>query len=401
MRLFWLLALAALISTAHAEIRVKIGSTFDLTEQASGVSREMLVGLKAAFDQAPTQGIQIEHIVHDDKYDPVLTASFVHQLIEIERVVALVGSTGTPNAVASLPLITQANIPAIGFYTGADILRTGTDLVVNFRPSYADEVVNLFERFLRDGILPQQVCLYLQNDSFGLSGITGLRRALSSYNTTEVPAIDHILQSLNAIEQIPADQSHLRNGMGPVGFYDRTITRAREGFESLRDWERVSGQLCRAIIIVATQDPALDFMFYSRRNRRAWAAGLVSVMNRDYLERQMRNFADLGTVYFSQVVPPVDADLPIVQGALTTIGLPPRLNTTSLEGYIVGRLVIHGIKQAAQQGQVTGEALVRALLGNRIELDGLTLDFTRSNQGSQRTWLWQFDATIGQFALSE
>ncbi len=396
-----LLGLSVAVAQPATTTPVTVGSVMDLSEQAAGVARELLVGIQAAIAQAQQDGLAIRHVVRDDKYDPQRTALLVGELLASENIVALVGNTGTANAIAAMPTVTAAKIPSIGYYTGADALRPGTGLIVNYRPSYSDEVVAMFNRFVREGALPQQVCLYLQNDGFGLSGIDGLRRALSSHNTTEFPAINGALQALDAIDATPDNQKNLRNGIGPVGFYDRNLNRSREGFESLRDWERSSGQICRAVIIVASQDPALDFIFYSRKNRRAWGVGLISVMNRTYLERQLRNFADLGTVYFSQVVPPPTMDMPLLQAAHQHIGAPPALNNTSLEGYIVGRLTIYGIQAAAKEGPVTGERIANALLGQKIDLDGLQLDFTKSNQGSQQTWLWRFNSDSSQFELSE
>ena len=87
----------------------------------------------------------------------------------------------------------------------------------------------------------------------------------------------------------------------------------------------------------------------------------------------------------TQVVPPLDSDLPIVAEARAALG--DDFGYVTLEGYIVGKLWLAAMN--AIEGPITRRAFLAALRGRRFELGGLTMDFTEDNQGSDLVLLTQ------------
>lgn len=83
----------------------------------------------------------------------------------------------------------------------------------------------------------------------------------------------------------------------------------------------------------------------------------------------------------TQVVPPPDSDLPIVQEARTALG--KNYGYVSQEGYIVGKLLLHGLRQLeTDEKTITRTNLLATFKGQQFDLGGLTMDFSNDNQGS-------------------
>lgn len=80
----------------------------------------MRVGLEAAIsahNTAPANTVNLRLLALDDGYEPARTAPNMRQLIEQERVVAIVGNVGTPTAVA-IPIAIETGTLFIGAFTG-------------------------------------------------------------------------------------------------------------------------------------------------------------------------------------------------------------------------------------------------------------------------------------------
>ena len=64
---------------------------------------------------------------------------------------ALLGYVGTPTGVAHLPVVTQAKVPLVGMFTGAEALRAPLNrYVFHVRASYYDETEKIVEQVVVD-----------------------------------------------------------------------------------------------------------------------------------------------------------------------------------------------------------------------------------------------------------
>jgi ABC-type branched-subunit amino acid transport system substrate-binding protein len=102
--------------------------------------------------------------------------------------------------------------------------------------------------------------------------------------------------------------------------------------------------------------------------------------------------ADGAGVFVTQVVPfPYDsASMPLVaeyQAALTASDPAATPSFVSLEGYVVGRLVVMALKRI--DGPITRTALLQSIFGSgSFNLGGMELSFSaENNQGSNRVFL--------------
>ncbi len=375
--LFGLLLAGWLAGTTGAlaqvtDTTVRVGGVMALQGAISGLGQNMKAGLEAAFKGATVQGRGIEFGVLNDSYNPPDTVEATRKLLA-DGVFAMVGNVGTPTASVALPILAEQKIPAVGFYTGADLLRPGIGDVINFRASYTQEIAAVIDAALRAGVKPQQVCAFVQNDSFGMAGMAGIKMALGKQPGTEATIV-----TLEKIIAMPGE-SPQRNNIGPVGVYARDTLFVRDGYQSLKTWEQTTGNRCRLVVTVGVYEPIAQFMAYARKlKNEPWVISAPSVVGAESLKDEFRKYGIQENIIVTQVVPALDSPLPIVESARKALG--DKLGYISLEGYIVGRMFLAILDKAG--GTPTPESFVRAARGQQYDLDGLKLDFSDDNQGS-------------------
>jgi branched-chain amino acid transport system substrate-binding protein len=226
---------------------------------------------------------------------------------------------------------------------------------------------------LAAGLKPTEVCAYAQNDAYGMGGVKGFRAALPSN-----PARSRLSPSWTRVLDIPGDNPK-RNGIGPVGVYQRDTVSAREGYQSLKQWEAASGNRCRLVATTAVYDPAAAFMdtpatranpgFSARpRLRRAFPwrpcsrnmASPIRSSPRRSCHRWIRRCR-----WWWRRARRWAQNLELRE---------------SLESYIVGKLFLT-IMQAIE-GPLTRENFLKAARRQPYDIGGVKVDFTTDNQGS-------------------
>ena len=100
---------------------------------------------------------------------------------------ALIGAVGTPTSKAAEPIATEAGVPYVGAFTGAEFLRDARKrpTVINVRASYYQETEEMVERLTRDlGV--KRIGILYQDDSYGRAGLSGTLQALHRRGMTLV-----------------------------------------------------------------------------------------------------------------------------------------------------------------------------------------------------------------------
>jgi branched-chain amino acid transport system substrate-binding protein len=353
----------AAASTARAETgvyddRIVFGQSAALEGPAAALGRGVQEGILAAFHQVNedggVDGRMLDLITYDDGYEPERAIANVNRLIDEDGVFAIIGEVGTPTSSAVQPIASGADIPFVGPLTGAAFLRDPSlNNVVNVRASYDQEAEAWIEHLTNDLGLDRIAILY-QDDSFGRAGLEGVRRAMEERGLTLVAE----------------------------GTYMRNTTAVKRAVLAIRKAQP------QAVVIVGAYRPAAEFI------RIARGLGLDPVfVNISFVGSQaLAN--DLGAdgegVIVTQVVPsPQDISIPLVADyneALEELdpGLTPGF--VSLEGYIVGRLVIAALQ--AMGPDVTRAGLLDTITGiGEFDLGGVELSFgPGDNQGMDHVY---------------
>jgi branched-chain amino acid transport system substrate-binding protein len=162
--------------------RILLGQAAVFSGPAAQLGIQMRNGIKAYFEsvneRGGVHGRRLELISEDDRYEPSVAPSASKKLIEEHRVFALLGYVGTPTGAAHLPVTTQARVPLVGMFTGAEILRVPFNrYVFHVRASYYDETEKIVEQVVATG--GQRISVFYQADAYGEAGRKGTEIALT------------------------------------------------------------------------------------------------------------------------------------------------------------------------------------------------------------------------------
>lgn len=350
---------------------IRVGGVMDLKGDSRGLGEGMRNGIEAAFKGVTVKGRRLEFTPLNDNYSPPKTIESTVKLLD-EGVFIMLGNVGTPTAKVSLPILADQQVPAVGFFTGAGILRPGVGDIVNFRASYVQETAAVISSALDAGLKSTEICAFVQNDAYGMAGVAGIKRALSGREGTE--GIIPLLEEIMAMEGATPP----RNNVGPVGVYQRNTLFSRDGYASLKNWETETGTKCRLVVSVGTYTAIARFAAYARNKGDDWFVSAVSFTGADNFKAALNQFDVQDRVIMTQVVPPLDSKLPIVAEARKALG--NNFGYVSLEGYIVGKLFVAAVENI--NGPVTRQNLLKAVRGKKFDIGGLKMDFSRDNQGS-------------------
>src|ERR1700690_2913671 len=343
----------ALADDGVAKDKILFGQVAALHGPAQALGQGMREGILAAFDEANRSGgingrkLELKSV--DDGYEPEKTIEATKKIINEDHVFALVGSVGTPTSKAGQPIATDAKVPFIGPFTGAEFLRDPYNrYVVNVRSSYFQETEAWIEHLTKDLGITRIAILY-QDDAFGLAGLEGVKLAMAKRNMSLVAS----------------------------GAFKRNTTAVKS---ALLDIVKGNPQ---AIVTVGPYKPIAEFIKLAHQLKFDAAVVAISFVGSDSLAEELGNQG--AGVIVSQVVPfPRDKSLPLIvsyQKAIAAVNPKSKPGFVSLEGYIVGRLVVEALKRTP--GEPTREGFLDAMAKAPFDLGGLTLSYgPAKNQGS-------------------
>ena len=104
----------------------------------------------------------------------------------------------------------------------------------------------------------------------------------------------------------------------------------------------------------------------------------VSFTGAGHLRQALAELKISSGIIMTQVVPPLDSALPIMEEARRKLG--DAFGWVTLEGYIVGRMWLKAMTDAGSA--LSRNSALAALRGKKFNLGGLLMDFTDDNQGS-------------------
>lgn len=110
------------LSQGVTESTIKVGNTAATSGALAAVGVPFNAGIEAYFktvnDAGGIDGRQIEFVHYDDEFDPIKAKAFTEQLINDDKVFAIVGHFGTPTIGATIDLLKESGIPTVYFAAG-------------------------------------------------------------------------------------------------------------------------------------------------------------------------------------------------------------------------------------------------------------------------------------------
>ncbi len=341
---------------------IVFGQSAAVSGPAAELGENMNLGIRAAFEEANREGgvhgRALRLLLRDDRYEAEAAIESTRALIE-HGIFGLIGAVGTPTSRVAAPIASAAQVPYIGAFTGAELLR-GDDqrYVVNLRASYYQETEEMVERLTTDLGFSRIAILY-QDDSYGQAGLTGVIRALDRRDMA----------------------------LAGEGTYVRNTVAVKRALLNLRS------NSPQAVIIIGAYGAAAEFILWARKIGMQAVFVNISFVGSNALLNALGRGGD--GVVVTQVVPfPRDTDLPAVaryQEAIRRIDGSAQPGFVSLEGYLAGRLVVEALRASADPGGAppTREAFLQTLEdAGPIDLDGFTVQYgPADNQGSDEVFL--------------
>ena len=349
---------------AHAEPgvsdnRIVFGQSAAFEGPAAALGLGMREGILASFNEANAtggvNGRRLELVSYDDGYEPEQAIANTKRLIDENGVFALVGEVGTPTSNAAQPIATEAGVPFIGPFTGAAFLRNPSfGNVINIRGSYDQETEAWIEHLTTDLGVSRIAILY-QDDTFGRAGLSGVSKAME------------------------------KRGMKLVaeGTFEGNTTAVKTALLAIRKGDP------EAVVMVGTYKPCAEFIKLAHRLKLNAVFVNISFVGANALAKELG--ADGKGVVVTQVVPfPWDTSLPLVaryQAALKAANRNADIGFVSLEGYMVGQLIVEALGHV--NGPVTRAGLLSTIKEvGTFDVGGITLSYgPDDNQGMDQVFL--------------
>ncbi len=196
--------------TGVTDTTVKVGTHTPLTGPAAAGYSSISAAATAYFaylnENGGVHGREIEYIVKDDGYNPANTQTVVRELVQQDKVFAILNGLGTATHQSVLEFLNQNAVPDLFVASGSTSWNQPETYpwTFGFNADYVVEGAALAQ-YATDEHPGEAVCLLGQDDDFGDEFLEGLELALGADGVTAVERYSVSNQDVTA--QIGALQS--------------------------------------------------------------------------------------------------------------------------------------------------------------------------------------------------
>jgi serine/threonine protein kinase/ABC-type branched-subunit amino acid transport system substrate-binding protein len=366
---------------------ILMGMSAAFTGPAKELGRGMKVGVETYFDEVNDEGgvfgRHVTLVTHDDGYETDRALPAMKELIEQDKVFAIIGNVGTPTAQVAAPYAVSQRTLFYGAFSGASILRHDPPdrYVINYRASYIEEtskaVIYMVDQLK---LPPSSIVAFTQNDAFGDAGFDGVAKGLHKFGVDKV----NILHT-----RYQRNTSDVEAAVAQVLEYHRATNSRAAALHPVR-----------GIIMMGTYRPLAKFVRLVKDANINAVFDTVSFVGSDALAEE---FSQLGASYgegviVTQVVPlPRSAATAAIayRQSLKKYFRDERPGFVSFEGYLAAKVYVEALKHAGPH--VTTEKLIDAFEGiHNLDIGtGGPITFGPSeHQGSHKVWGTMLDGNL-------
>ncbi|MFM9927523.1 ABC transporter substrate-binding protein [Variovorax sp. H27-G14] len=303
-----------------SDTTIRIGQSAVFSGPAKDFGVDYRAGIKLYFDRVNksggVNGRKIELISYDDAYDPAKTAVNTAKLIDEDKVFALTGYVATGNLAAAMPLAEKAGVPMFAPLVGTSSFRAKVNHhLFHVRAGYDVELRKIISHLSTIGI--QSIAVVYQDSAFGKSNLATCEELAADYKVKVLKTFPLAITAEDAKAVVSG------------------LAEAKPG----------------AVVMIMAGRMVEVFM----RDYRASAGGAplytLSVGITDAVGSAKRLDGKLAGLVTASIVPPPQAlRVPIVadyQRDRAEFG--EKIDSyTSLEGYIVARVMVEGLRRAGK-----------------------------------------------------
>lgn len=177
---------AAAATQGVSKDEIVVGSIQDLSGPLAGFSKPARNGMQMRVNEinalGGVNGRKIKLIVEDSGYDPKKGILATQKLAQNDKIFAMIGTIGTPVAMASMPLLFEKNIPHLFPLTAARQMYDPLHkLKFSFAAPYYDQIRNGVKWMAKERGA-KSFCAIYQDDEFGLEIFHGAEEGLKEIN---------------------------------------------------------------------------------------------------------------------------------------------------------------------------------------------------------------------------
>ncbi|PRM97243.1 amino acid-binding protein [Arcobacter cryaerophilus gv. crypticus] len=301
--------------------------------------------------------------VLDDKYEPDLTYENITNLLK-DDILAFYGIVGTPTNSRVISIIKESQIPYFAPFSGASFLRdTNLSNIINFRPSYKQELENLLDYIVDERKL-EKIAIFYQNDEYGEEGYISTLEILKNKN-------------INLLS---------------TGTYKRNTLSISHAFNEIKNSKpevivMIGAYKANSLFIKkAKNDEVLKNVIFCN----------ISFGDANSIVKELETTnTDTKNLIFSQIVPNYnDKSLKIVQEyqeIMQKYSKDSPLGFISFEAYLASKVLVNQISKIEKSGKLNSKNLLNTLKNPpKNILYELELDF-KNNQLLNKTYLFEYE----------
>ena len=333
--------------------RILLGQSVALTGPAAQLGIQMRNGIKAYLDavnaKGGVNGRKIELTTLDDGYEPARTVPNTKKLIAENKVFALIGYVGTPTSVPVIPIISEAKVPFIGPFTGAEALRAPFNrYIFHVRASYYDETDKIVEQVVSIG--GTNIAVFYQNDGYGQAGLKGVEIATQKRNM-KIAALGTVERNTVMVEEAVA---------------------------------KILAAKPDAVVMISAYTACAEFIRQMKKAGSAATFYNVSFVGSKALADALGK--DGVGVAISQVVPyPWGTAVPVVkeyQQLSEKAGFKD-YNFSAIEGFLVAKVFVEGLRRTGKN--LTREAFIGEMEKmHDVDLGGFYVSYSPTNHAGSK-----------------
>jgi branched-chain amino acid transport system substrate-binding protein len=168
------------------------------------IGRSMAAFFKMVNDRGGIHGRRVELLMRDDGYNPANTRLVVKELVERDKVFAIVGGLGTPTGLAVMDYLNENGVPHVAPASGySGWANPPKRYLFAHSTNYAVES-RLLTKYAAEHLKADRIAVFYQNDPFGKEGLDGVLDmaktlgrsvvATVSYERTDTDYASHALK---------------------------------------------------------------------------------------------------------------------------------------------------------------------------------------------------------------
>jgi ABC-type branched-subunit amino acid transport system substrate-binding protein len=190
------------------DAEILFGTHQPLTGPASGGYSKIAPATQAYFNYVNANGgvygRKLSIKIVDDGYNPATTQSVVRELVQQDKVFAILNGLGTPTHIGVIDFLKQNGIPDLFVASGATAWNQPTKYPGTFgiNTDYLTEG-KIAGNYIKTNFPGKKVCHFGQDDDFGHDGLAGLEKGLGAPVTAKqvyVTSVTNVAPQIGALQ---------------------------------------------------------------------------------------------------------------------------------------------------------------------------------------------------------